>query len=81
MSQKPRAYDESDRYTPRQNDRYIPNRYERDDQQYEDRYARASEWNERFEKRVKKIDVEEKQKADKKSEGPSVATQILSFTI
>ena len=42
MSSKPRGYGERERYTPRQNDRYRPNRYERDDQQYEDRYARPS---------------------------------------
>ena len=60
MSSKPRGYDERERYTPRQNDTYRPNRFERDDQQYEDRYARPSGRKEMVVKRFQKTDSEEK---------------------
>ena len=43
MSSNPRGYEERERYTLRQNDRYRPSKYERDGQQYEDRYARSSD--------------------------------------
>ena len=71
MSSKPRGYDDKERYTPRQNDRYRPSRYERDDQQYEDRYARSFERKETVEKRFEKKDSEEKKIVDKKPNSPS----------
>ena len=71
MSSKPRGYEEREIYTSRQTDRYGSNRYDRDDQQYEDRYARSSDRKERVEKKFEKKDSEEKKKIDKKPDGPS----------
>ena len=76
MSFKPRGYDERERYTLRQNDQYRPSRYERDDQQYEDRnerdrYARSSDRKERSEKRFETKDSEEKKVIERKPDGPS----------
>ena len=62
MSSKPRAYEDRERYIPRQNDRYDINkssRHEgRDDRQYEDRYSRASERKEFPDKIVERKEVD-----------------------
>ena len=71
FSLKPRGYQDWERYAPRQTDRYRPNRYDRDDQEYEDKYARSSDRRERSEKKFEKKDSEEKKKSEKKSDYPS----------
>ena len=72
FSSKPRGYEEKERYAPRQNDRYRPRRYQRDDLKYEDKYARSSDRRERSEKKVEKKDSDEKKRIKKKPDSPSV---------
>ena len=72
FSSKPRGYEERERYAPRQTDRYRPSRYERDEHEYEDRYARSSDRRERSDKKVERKDSDEKKRIEKKSVGPSV---------
>jgi len=67
FSSKPRGYEERERYAPRHTDRYRPNRYERDEHEYEDRYARSSDRRERSEKKVERKDSDEKIRIEKKS--------------
>ena len=43
FSSKPRGYEERERYAQRQTDRNRPSRYERDEHEYEDRYAHSSD--------------------------------------
>ena len=72
FSSKPRGYGDRERYAPRQTKRYRSNRYDRDGQEYEDRYARSSDRRERSEKKFEKKESEEKKRSEKKPDGPSV---------
>ena len=65
FSSKSRGNKDRERYAPRQTDRYRLSRYERDDQEYEDRYARSSDRRDKSEKNFDKKEGEEKKRIEK----------------
>ena len=72
FSSKPIRYEERERYPPGQTDRTRSSRYERDEQEYEDQYARSSDRRDRSEKKIERKENDDKKRTEKKPGGPLV---------